>query len=216
MVLTEEVIEGLYRVRGFTRKDGKLEKTLKDIFDELAGLIPHLTEVEFEDDIDEYDKMIDSVITNDRYQRTYRSAARENMRRLMTVLAAFNPKVSAISGKPIATKSIMRWCAQYVAGHLQRVLDKLNVVAGDDGKMEIGQRIEAALLNKGADGLPRCQLINYCRPYKRLSTEKRNEIIDRLVDDGIIKLDVDVVDKKTGHKNKCVVHSRFVKSTHIS
>jgi hypothetical protein len=216
LVLTEEVIEGLYRVRGFTRKDGKLNKTLKDIFDDLSGLIPHMTDVEFEDSIDEYDKMIDSVITDSRYQRKYRTWARENMRRLMTILAAFNPTVSVVSGKPIATKPIMRWCAQYVAGHLQRVLDKLKVVASDDGKMEVGQKIEAVLLNKKAQGLKRCHLVNYCRPYERLSKEKRDEIIDRLVDDGLIKLDVEVIDKKTGHKEKHIVHSRFVKQTNFS
>jgi hypothetical protein len=216
LVLTEEVIEELYRVRGFKRKDGKLNKTLQDIFNDLSGLIPHLTEVEFEDSIDEYDKMIDSVITNARGQRTYKACAMENMRRLMTVLAAFNPKVSAISGKPVATKSIMRWCAQYVAGHLQRVLDVVKVVASDDGKMEVGQRLEAVFLNKGAQGIPRSQIVNYCRPYERLSKEKRDEIIEKMVDDGIIKLNVDVIDKKTGHKNKCVVHSRFIKSSIIS
>ena len=212
VVLEDQFIDDLYHVRGFKRDaNGRLDKTIKDIFDSLAKLTPSLIKVEFEDSLDEYDKMIDSVVDpDDRYLRNFRTNALKNMRRLMTVLAAFNPAVSVITGKPVATKPIMQWCAQYIAGNLQRFLNELNVIANDDGKMDIEQKVTQVVLNAGSEGITRSRLTDKSRPFRSLSKEKRDELLEKMAGDGILKLNVHVKNFAGQDRNR-IVHSTFIK-----
>lgn len=199
VILPEDVIASLLNIRGISAYSDDMQ--LHDIFNELSGVPPVMIPVEFESKVAKYDAMIDSV-AEDRRHRMFKNGARKNMRRLMTILSAFDDPL-----RPVATKSIMEWSAEYVAGNLARLLEVLDVVVSDDGKADIGQLVLDAIIKQGPYGINPGALVNFCRPYKALSKDKRQELIDKMIDDKDIKI---IESKKiSGQKSKVIVYSKF-------
>lgn len=199
LVLPLHMMNKLITIRGLlSRKEGDL--ALNEILSECAGIMPMQIPVRFEGSLDKYDAMIDAV-TTERHQRTFKQLARKNMRRLMTIMAAANNPLV-----PVATIEIMEWSAEYVVGHLSRLLDVLHVVVSDEGKLDIGQQVLDVILRMGAEGITQGKIVNYCRSYKALSKDKRQELIDKMKEDGDIN---QLRIKIAGQSSDRLIHSKF-------
>lgn len=200
VVLPDDVIDLLLNVRGIKRED-EGDMKLETIFNELISVPPEFITVQFAEPMTSYDAMIDDI-THDRRHRIFKNGARKNMRRLMSILAAFDNPLH-----PVATRSIMQWSADYVAANLARLIEVLNVVVSDDGKADIGQLVLDAIIKHGPIGIQPWNLVNYCRPYKALSKEKRQELIDKMLDDKDI---VTIKFKEiSGKESGRLVYSKF-------
>ncbi len=207
--LPADLIDVIRRIRGVPPVDNASgDLALDAIFDQLPGIESTLITVQFAESIAPYDAMIDEV-TEDRRYRMFKSGARKNMRRLMTILAAWNDPIH-----PVADKSIMEWCAQYVSGQLSRLLEIMEVVASDEGKADVGQKVLDAIIKQGADGIRASDLHSYCRAYKSLSKEKRQELLDKLLDDGDIEMAT--IKTKSGQTKKRLVYKKFLINPAIS
>ena len=121
--IPEDVIDGIYKVKGWNRV--LKQRTFEEISNQFIShnIASTLTPVSFQCDLEPYDNMIEAI-TQKKEFRSFKKSARKNMRRLMTVLAAFSN-----DGKHVATKPIMDWCAQYIVKHLKRLIDRLSVVS---------------------------------------------------------------------------------------
>lgn len=175
-----ELIALIRQVRGIPETDEEL--SLEAIFNHLPGVEPALIAVVFADPLSHYDALIDEV-SDDRRYRMFKTAARKNFRRLCTVLAAFDNPVN-----PVASKVIMGWAAQYIVENLRRLLAIVDFVVSDDGKPELYQLIIEIIMRNGATGIRPSDLVKYCRPLKKLPQDKRDELVNSLIDDGDIAL----------------------------
>jgi hypothetical protein len=198
----EDVIDELYRIKGWNRvlKSRSFEEISNQFISH--NIASTLTAVTFECDLAPYDKMIDEITMQKDYRKFNRSA-RKNMRRLMTVLAAFSN-----NGKHIATKSIMDWCAQYVVKNLQRLIDRINVASSDDGVLDVRKKIIEKIYLSGADGIAKSRLTDISS-YGALSEEKRDQLLDQLAKDKIIVLNV-TTKQISGRSRKRIVHSKYI------
>jgi hypothetical protein len=205
--IQEEIIQKLYDVRGWTRKEGKREYTFQDAVNAFIETANGQIKVVFEggeESLVPYDKLIDEVVKISSSASSFKRAARRNIRRLATILAAFNYK----NGEYMATKEIIKWCANYVIKHLQKLIDTLSVVSSDDGILNAEQRVLQFLLEKGAEGVPHSALVSDCHSYRHLTIEKRKEVFDKLIGDKMIKSGVRVK-QKSGQFSIRVVHSKY-------
>jgi len=202
--LPPDMIELLRKLRGVPSNEGEL--SLEAIFNTLPGVEPELIVTEYADDIVRYDALIDEV-TEERKYRMFKAGARKNLRRLCTVLAAFDSP-----DYPVASRSVMDWAAQYVAGHLRRLLDVMDFVTSDEGKQSVHQKVIQLVLSKGVGGIDRWRIADYLpHDFKPFLKEKRAEILDTLIEDGDIQ-EVKVK-QASGQFKKRLIHAKFLKKT---
>ena len=204
--IPEDVIDHLLTIRGISNKPGTDGFTFGDIFSDIlsecSSVQPVLFAVRYDVPIDEFYKRIDAVTTDHRRYRSFLNAARRNLNRLITIMAAANNPL-----QPVATREIMAWCADYVAHHLTSMIDILEVSVSDDGKVDIGQSVLEVIIRHGAEGVEAWRLVTLCRPYKAMSKEKRQELINKMLDDGDIK---HVSFKMpSGQLKKRIIHSKY-------
>ena len=199
--LDAEIVDQLLKIRGIGLPHNK-DFDLAEIVGELPAVEPTLIPVKFEQDLALYDKRIDDA-TERRDKRMYRASARKIMRRLMAILGATNDYL-----RPVATKQIMDWSCDYVMYNLEKMMSIFEVVASDDGKIDARQKLIDALINRGAKGIEKKNLMNYCRAFAALSKDKRDELIHQLEEDEITKLVQ--VKQISGQSKSFVVHSKFV------
>ncbi|NYT81430.1 bifunctional DNA primase/polymerase [Alcaligenaceae bacterium] len=176
------------------------EHDLSTIFNGNAGLVPTAYTVKFQARPEEHYPRFDQLSTS-RMARPVVHAARVNLRRLACVLAVWeNPQ------EPVATRAIMDWSADFVAGALNESLLALRLLGGsEDGKVSEQQKVLAAIVEAGSEGVSEAQLARYCWAYKRLPREKRNDLIDTLIQDE----DIFAVKGKNG-KGARFVAARFI------
>ena len=201
VLLPNDLMALLRRVRGVPDDDGEL--SLEAIFNQLSGVEPDMITVEFSDGLSQYDALIDAI-SDDRRYRMFKTGARKNFRRLCTVLAAFDAP-----DYPVATKLIMQWSCQYVVGHLKRFLALVEFVVSDDGKPEVYQLVVETIMRNGAAGVRPSDLVNFCKPLKKLPKDKRTELIDMLIEDGDIASVL--VKMPSGQTVKRLVFNQFLK-----
>lgn len=202
--IPEDVIDEIYKAKGWNRV--LKSRTFEEISNQFISLniASTLIPVTFECDLAPYDNMIEAIKLNNTDLRGFKQAARKNMRRLMTVLAAFSN-----DGKHVATKPIMDWCAQYVVKHLQRLIDRLAVASTDDGVLNVRDKVIEKVYLAGAEGLAKGELSRGIRSYAALTDEKRDQLLEQLVKDKIIMLNV-TTKQNSGQNKKRIVHSRFL------
>jgi len=197
--LDQSILYDLTKIRGVGLSEKDLD--FKDIISEMAGIESELIPVKFEQNLAPYDKRI-SAACGER-NKNYLGNARKIMRRLMAIFGAVNDYKN-----PVATKYIMDWCCDYVVYHLTRLIDVLDVVASDDGKMDVRQKVIEVIMNRGAEGITHSDIPKYCRPFAALSKEKRDELLHRLEEDGEAK--TVKIKLSSGQSPSRVVYSKFI------
>lgn len=198
--LSQSLIDTLLKIRGIGLPyNGDFD--LAEISGDLCGIEPDLIPVRYADGTEHYYKRIDEM-TNDRRYRFFRASARKNFNRIVSILAVFlNYEY------PIATTEIMQWALDYVCFNVQGLLDIMEVKSSDDGKNDIGQLVLEVIMRHGAQGIAPGQIYKYCRPFKALSKERREEILNQLVDDDDIK--IMRVESISGNAAKKAIYSKY-------
>jgi hypothetical protein len=203
MEVADDIIKIIQKIRNLDESadDYSLDKI------NWGGLHPLLHTVEFCDSIERYDLCIDSI-SNDKRHRPFKAGAKKNLRRLITAMAAFdNPD------HPIATRAVMEFATQWVVGNLARVLDRLEVMSSDSGETDIYQKVLGVIFNRGSDGIQQGQIQKYCRAYKSLSKEKRDEVIAQLLEDkNIDRVTVKTVANRT---SVVLIHQKYLKAKSV-
>ncbi len=200
--LPQSMIDTLLKIRGIGLPyNGDFDLT--EISGDLCGIAPELKPVRYSGSPEPYYKQIDEM-TNDRRYRFFRPSARKNFNRISSILAVFYNYEY-----PIATPEIMQWAVDYVCSNLHGLLDIMEVKVSDDGKNDIGQLVLEVIMRHGTQGIAPGQIYKYCRPFKALSKEKRDEILNQLIDDDDIK--IMKIEQISGNTAKKAIYSKYVK-----
>lgn len=175
-----------------------------EIFGAQPGARPNLVKVRFATDFAEYAAAIASV-SEELEHRTLILAGQQTARRLATTLGAWaNPQA------PLATREILSWATAYVMRHLRAWLERFSTL-GNDGEVDIGQKVVQAIADRKRAGIPRSKLQNFCWAFRAIrSKEKRDQLIDSLIDDG------DIVEfTPDGTRQKVLVAARFARRVEL-
>lgn len=131
--------------------------------------------------------------------------ARATMRRLCVAMAAFaDPAV------PLVRPEMLAWCERLVRECLDITLAEVALLGDDeDSRPDAASYLLEALVRRGPEGMVKSDLHKFCKPYRRLSTEERLEVLGRLY------ADEDIVDApgKNG-RGRVIVARQFVVDRH--
>ena len=105
-----------------------------------------------------------------------------NVRRICCALAAWqNPT------KPVVDDAILNWANEFMRNCVKATISEIQTVGSDDdGKSDAYESLADYLSRQGPGGAAKRDLPRVSRPYKRLTTEKRDELINKMVIDGAI------------------------------
>lgn len=140
---------------------------------------PHPVRVRFGADIKTVYPALDALIaTSTRAARPLILFARTLIRRVATVLAVWtNPDA------PVITPEILDWTAQREVARLNAFLTQFELLTSDDGKSSAYQKILAAIQGEKHHGLTARALQQSCWAYRSLSKDKREEVLNTLIED---------------------------------
>lgn len=105
---------------------------------------------------------------------------------------------------PTVTPELLRHAVDGEARRLRRLLDRFSVLSSDDGKLSAYEKVLDFITSKKTHGAGDRILRQYCKPYRNLGDDKREELIKQLVLDGAV---VEVTpESKPGARRKAVVY----------
>ncbi|MAM87540.1 MAG: hypothetical protein CME36_09575 [unclassified Hahellaceae] len=126
----------------------------------------------------EYDYHLEALAEDDRRLVPLISGARQSMRRLALVFAAWaSPDAANI------TADLATWSGQYVLDHFRAFVDNFAVSASDGGELDAYQSILAQINDAGPEGITLRNLTRVCWTYRKLSKDKRSDMIEVLISD---------------------------------
>jgi hypothetical protein len=138
------------------------------------------------DDLNIYYDEIDAICVGDG-QSSLAHAAKINLRKLITVLAACDDSVNCV-----ATSDIVEWAAQYVIGLLKNLAKRIALPSGDD---TVREQVANVIYNAGKEGITEARLKNFSRKYRGLKSLDQGDLLEDLINCGVIEV---VVKKSTG------------------
>lgn len=127
--------------------------------------------------------------------------ARATMRRLCVAMAAFcDPAV------PLVRPEMLSWCERMVRECMDITLEEVTLLGDDDDtRPDAASYLLEALVRRGPEGMIKSDLHKFCKPYRRLSTEDRLEVLGRLY------ADEDIVDAPSNNgRGRVIVARQFV------
>lgn len=141
---------------------------------------PELTTVRWGADMKTvYPALNELADSSSRTARPLLIAARSHIRRVSTVLAMWaNPDA------PIITPELLAWAARREIARMQGFLAQFNLLASDDGKTSVCQKVLAAISEATHHGMTLRALQQQCWAFRSLSKDKRDECLQTLIDDG--------------------------------
>jgi len=180
------------------------ELSIAEIFGAQPGARPNLIKVRFARDFTEYQNAINSV-SGEPGHRPLLIAAQQTARRLATTLGAWaNP------AQPMASQDILIWATEYVTTHLRAWLENYSTL-GNDGEVDDGQKVVAAIASRRSEGIARGKLHNICWAFRKIrDKDKRNSLIDSLIEDEYI---VEIV--PPGKSAKVLVLARYARQVEL-
>lgn len=131
--------------------------------------------------------------------------ARVSMRRIAIALAAWGNPVT-----PVVTQEIMDWAADFVISNTRRFAEDFGIFESGDGeKMTAAQYVVKFIIEQAENGASLQHIKDKCYAFKKLSVDKRRDLLEQIEDDG------DVQFVSIG-KRKLYIASRFVKKAATS
>lgn len=105
--------------------------------------------------------------------------ARATMRRLCVAMAAFcDPAL------PLVRPEMLTWCERLVRECLDITLAEVALLGEDeDSRPDAASYLLETLVRQGSEGLLKSDLHKFCKPFRRLSTDDRLEVLGRLYAD---------------------------------
>ena len=118
-------------------------------------------------------------------------------------MAAFaNPKA------PVADQAIVSWSAGWVGYCLEQTIIESDLrAAADDDKPDAYQQVLEFIGTAGTTGVAKHRVVNGCWTFRSMSTEKRDALIDQMLDDDVVQ----VMPTMSG-RGKVLVHTRFLRA----
>ena len=115
------------------------------------------------------------------YLRPLSWGGRITMRRLCVGMAAFcDPKV------PLVRPEMLAWCERLVRECLDITLAELTLLGDEDDRPGAGEYLLEMITRAGPEGVRYSDLPKFCKPYRRLNKEDRDEVLGRLLSDDAI------------------------------
>lgn len=141
---------------------------------------PELTAVRWGADMKTVYPALDALaMESSRAARPLLIAARSHIRRVSTVLAMWaNPDA------PIITPDLLAWASRREIARMKGFLAQFNLLASDDGKTSVYQKVLAAISEATHHGMTLRALQQQCWAFRSLSKDKRDECLQTLMDDG--------------------------------
>lgn len=197
----DEVVERLRTLRGFAPE--ATTQTPQQMFEENGWLQPTPITVRFTGDVQRVEQAwLSQYQRQSPTIRALASAARSRLRRICTAMAAFaNPLA------PVADQAVVSWAAGWVGYCLEQTIVEADLRATpDDDKPDAYQQVLEFIGTAGAAGASKRTLYTYCWMFRSMSTEKRDALINQMLDDEIVQ----VMPTLSG-RGKVLVHVRFIK-----
>jgi hypothetical protein len=108
---------------------------------------------------------------------------------------------------PVADQAVVSWAAGWVGYCLEQTIVEADLRATpDDDKPDAYQQVLEFIGTAGAAGASKRTLYTYCWMFRSMSTEKRDALINQMLDDEIVQ----VMPTLSG-RGKVLVHVRFIK-----
>nr|WP_305119122.1 bifunctional DNA primase/polymerase [Tahibacter harae] len=195
------LVDAFRRVRRLEHRPGSYSQA--EIYGQQPCSRPNLIRVRFATAFDEYAAAIAGVSDTPAHAPLV-LAAQAQAKRIATALGAWADPAS-----PLASREILAWACSYTVAALRAWLERYDTLGNEDGKIDVAQKVIAAIAARRGEGIPRAKLPNFCWAYRAIrDNEKRAKLIDGLLDDG------DLVEiTKEGERKKTLVAAKFVKKT---
>jgi hypothetical protein len=186
-------IEKLRAMRGL--KQGEVPSKLT----ETAGMCPTCIPVTFHSDLVGLEqRILAEYKKRGQTAKLLASGARRHIRRIATAMAAWQAP-----DLPYVTEEILSWSSQFVLGCLEHTIANYHG-SGDDDKPDVYQTVLDVIAERGAAGMPIGDLHKYCRPFRSLNKERRDELISQMQKDRGI-----AIVPSPSKKGRCFVHFQF-------
>lgn len=108
-------------------------------------------------------------------------SARATMRRLCVTMAAFDAPAA-----PLVRPEMLTWCERLVRECLDITLAELTLLGDEDDRPGAGEYLLEMITRAGPEGVMHSNLAKFCKPYRRLNKEDRDETLGRLTTDNAI------------------------------
>lgn len=106
---------------------------------------------------------------------------RITMRRLCVGMAAFCDPAA-----PLVRPEMLTWCERLVRECLDATLAELQLLGDEDDRPGAGEYLLEMITRAGPEGVLRNNLAKFCKPYRRLNQEDRDEVLGRLLADDVV------------------------------
>lgn len=174
------VLECLRRMRGF--QDGQTDETQSQLFQAMAGTEPSPIAVRYTGNLSQAAAGLrQHYNAHGRDIRSLVRGAQENIARVSAILAACADPVA-----PIATEEMVNWAAHFVGCCLSATVAEYQMLGGGEDKPDNYDLIQEVIARYQDKGLTRRELAQFCRAYRALSPDKRDDIIDQMISDGAL------------------------------
>lgn len=112
-------------------------------------------------------------------------SARATMRRLCVGMAAFCDPAA-----PLVRPEMLAWCERLVRECLDITLAELALLGDEDDRPGAAEYLLELITRAGPEGVMHSNLAKFCKPYRRLNKEDRDEVLGRLMtDDAVTEID---------------------------
>jgi hypothetical protein len=197
------VADQLRAIRNLQAIDG-LHHSLVDIFNGNAETLPSPQVVPFQVDLTSAYAALDAV-SSERLVRPLLLAARGILRRIAAGLAVWRHP-----GVPVVDAALLDWSLAYVRGRMLAMVEQFEILHGSDGKASVYDTVLAKILEEKQAGLTRGNLPAYVRAYRNLTNDKRTELVEQMLADGVI-FEVTIKSASgAGRPSKRLVAAKFV------
>lgn len=173
------VADHLRDIRGLKAIDG-LHHSLVDIFNGNAETLPTPAVVPFQANLAAAYADLDAVST-ERRVRPLLLAARGILRRIAAGLAVWRHP-----GAPVVDATLLDWTLAYVHGRMLAMVEQFEILHGSDGKASVYDAVLTKILEEKQAGLARGALPACVRGYRNLANDKRTELVEQMLTDGVI------------------------------
>lgn len=197
------VVTAFRAVRRLEHRPGSYSQA--EIYGQQPCSRPNLIRVRYATPFAEHAAAIAAISDNPAH-RPLILAAQGQARRIATTLGAWADPMS-----PFASREVLAWACSYTMAALRAWLERYDTLGNEDGKIDVAQKVVAAVAGRRAAGLARADLPKFCWAYRAIrDAEKRSKLIDGLLDDGeLVEL------TKPGERKKTLVAAKFVKKTPV-
>lgn len=181
--LDAAVHETLRRLRGFG--PGQTALTTEQLFGGLAVVVPALRTVRVTGDLQGAQMALAAEYARrGPLARMLSGGARRSMARICTALAA-----AADPEDPVVTGPMVQWASVFVRQALEATLhvfrDRGGAEDGETGRPSAYHKVEAFLRDCGCTGASKRELVKGVRMFRELADDKRDELLERIVNDGV-------------------------------